>query len=39
MGATTNGYESTQLYRLSESDEATRILGTNGWSIRIFQLR
>jgi hypothetical protein len=32
-------YESTQLYRLSEAGDVTRILGTSGWSIRLIELR
>jgi hypothetical protein len=34
-----SGYDSTQLYRLSQTGDVTRILGTNGWSIRVLQLR
>ena len=32
------GYGSTELYRLTDSGDVTRILGTNGWSIRVLDL-
>jgi hypothetical protein len=32
-------YESTQLFRLSENGDVTRILGMNGWSVRVIELR
>lgn len=34
-----SGYGSTVLYRLSATGEVTRILGTDGWSIRVLQVR